>query len=494
MVHGIIFSGWKNPSIYITPQAGPYRLRTFLGEHGYDIEVIDHLSHWTIKEVMELIAAIYTPDLIFIGISCVFYYKLKENLLKRIRLRWPDVKILLGAQEVRPYAIPGGDFADKVFFGYSETSLLHYLDFTTGKRSDDLDWVIDDNFGNPYQYVISDKQHPYTNTADLKIVWKPHDPINKNTSLPLEISRGCIFRCLFCTYPLLGKKQMDYIRDVQNMADEFKRNYEMFGTTFYSFMDDTLNESVAKLEWINKAIKLSGVSIRFSCYMRIDLVASFPEMADIMADMGLLGGFLGIESLDDNVRKGIRKGLTTDRILATVDLMRQKSQKKIWFEAGLIAGLPGDTHKLIRATNKWLISENNRYFDYWIWNPLYIARRQKWLISEFDRNHAKYGYTFPDDNYENNWERKGKLGEVGSFHEAQRLVAALDREGAPHIGLSSWMIPHYIGYEMSLEELDKPTVKRVTVFEEGKFMQRKAKIIDDYKTATLARVKKNIDG
>ena len=439
MTHGIIFCGWGH-TLHLMPQAGPYRLRTYLGQHGYQIEVVEHLEEWSIAEILKVIDR-HSDTLLFIGVSLVFFRALKPKTLASIKLRWPHIKLILGAQEIMLSNLAEAPIADKAFYGYAEEALLHYLDFLSGRRTDDLDWRNDAHTG--VDYVISDQQCPYTNTADLSIVWQANDAISRTMALPFETSRGCIFRCLYCSFPLIGKKKTDYIRDVDNMADEFKRNYDTLGTTNYTFMDDTLNESVGKLERINTAIKRSGVAIQFSCYIRIDLVAAFPIMIDLLLDMGFVAGVLGIESMNETVRKRVGKGLTNTRILDVIDAFRSKADR-IWFEAGLIVGLPGETIASVCETNAWMIQQEHRYFDHWSWNPLYITRSAKWLISAFDRDYEKYGYRFVN----NEWST-----DLMTFAEAKQTADRLSAESLEHLGMRSFMINHLLGYGVTLDDL-----------------------------------------
>ncbi len=154
-------------------------MRTFLEQHGYNTEVIDHLDKWNVWEILELIELFYTDDMLFIGFSLSFYRYLRQDILPKIKLRWPHLKIIFGGQEIVLGLIKDEVFADKAFYGYSETAFLHYLDFLTGKRPDDLEWQLHE--GSGVEYVIADKQYPYTNTGDLSIQWK-HSHKQTNSS------------------------------------------------------------------------------------------------------------------------------------------------------------------------------------------------------------------------------------------------------------------------------------------------------------------------
>ena len=46
------------------------------------------------------------------------------------------------------------------------------------------------------------------------------DCILPNETLPLEVSRGCIFKCSFCAFPLNGKTKLDYLRSPEYIKNE----------------------------------------------------------------------------------------------------------------------------------------------------------------------------------------------------------------------------------------------------------------------------------
>ena len=69
---------------------------------------------------------------------------------------------------------------------------------------------------------------------ELETEYELEDNFKDFQPLPLEVSRGCIFKCAFCSHPFLGKKSYDYIRSPESLAKEIKRNYELFKTTRYS--------------------------------------------------------------------------------------------------------------------------------------------------------------------------------------------------------------------------------------------------------------------
>ena len=61
-----------------------------------------------------------------------------------------------------------------------------------------------------------------------KFRWNKNDCIQTGETLPLEISRGCIFKCKFCRYPYIGKTKNDFSKSIDNVVEELEYNYNNF--------------------------------------------------------------------------------------------------------------------------------------------------------------------------------------------------------------------------------------------------------------------------
>lgn len=416
MNHGIIFTGMDSEST-LSRAAGSYRLRTWLSKHDYKIEIIDYFNQFSKREIKKLCKKYIGKETLFVGISATFFYGTDyiNFLFSHIKKNYPNVKTVIGGTESELVGL-NSKKVDKFFWGYAEDAFLHYLDFLSGKRSDDLNWV-------PYKdsVAINAEQGFQNDSSDLTVEWLPEDLLNTN-NLPIEISRGCIFRCRFCQYPLLGKKKNDYIRHESNLADELRRNYETYGITNYSFSDDTFNDNIVKLEQVANAIVQSGVNITYSCFLRADLLASYPDMIPILGDTGLVAAQFGLESFNETAKKVVGKGMDTQKQLAAIKKL--KDYKPTWTFTGMIIGLPGESIENILESQKWFIEQKNTYFNDWGWYPLGIKKNAMTRKSEFDINYEKWGYTILDDSYHcTDWKN-----EFMSSEEARKLSHKLNLE------------------------------------------------------------------
>jgi radical SAM superfamily enzyme YgiQ (UPF0313 family) len=160
----------------------------------------------------------------------------------------------------------------------------------------------------------------------------------------IQTKRGCIFRCNYCTYPLLEGKRFR-TREAGDVADELEALQRDYGPHPLFFVDSILNAPRGHVEGICEEILRRGLKLRWSCYatpLKLDR-----RQAQLMARAGCEGVELGSDAVDDGQLERLGKSFTA----ATVH-----EANRHCLEAGLrvchtlIFGAPGETRNSIRAT------------------------------------------------------------------------------------------------------------------------------------------------
>lgn len=278
---------------------------------------------------------------------------------------------------------------DAIFVGEGEDTLLEWLDYRA-------------RGGIAPMFEI----HPVTNkklyrTPRVKkyeiqtcnFMWSIDDCIVRGETLPLETSRGCIFRCKFCVFPHLGKKKMDYLKSTDQIRAHLINNWEQFGTTQYTMMDDTFNDSEYKINEFLKMTQTLPFKLEYGAYIRADLVCRFEGMAEKLVESGLRGAFFGIESLHPTASVVIGKGWSGKEAREYIPtLVHTLWNDKVSVQCGLIVGLPGETHEDLYNTLQWANDNNINviFFGLQVTNNLH----ERVYISEFERNAEQYGFKF----------------------------------------------------------------------------------------------------
>ncbi len=387
-----------------------YRLRTAARKLGYKILVIDSASAMNTEELEETLNAVITQKTLALGISTVWLDGSGENseiawinkgVIKRLREKFPKLKIVAGGVGLLKMRGSMSLYlaSDWHVTGFSDDSFPRLLKLLDGKSDHQLKYFLD---SNGKKTIESNKYHQIHHPDDIETEFEESDGFLRHQPLPLEVSRGCIFRCAFCNHPFQGAKDYDsYIRTPESIARELRRNYELFGTTRYSLMDDTFNDSIEKLDRLKRAIEIAKLpDFEFQCYTKPELLVTKPEMIDQLIGLGIVGGFAGIESFNTHARKSMNKGMNVQKVFDALEKLNSKSSK-VKLHSSIILGLPGDKPEEFYQWQEYFIKHQNSLFKSWEYIPLGIytpskADDESGYLSPLEKDPESYGYTFSE--------------------------------------------------------------------------------------------------
>ena len=312
--------------------------------------------------------------------------------------------------------------------------------------------------GTRLNYNIAYGREPYVIDFDQKgaqfdfrnsqINYVPEDFWSKEDAMGIEFGRGCIFKCKFCAYPLIGKKKGDnsFLREKERIKDELKLNYDLYGTTKYVIIDDTFNEQTVKLEAIAEAIEELNLpeQLQFSSFIRIDLIARFPEQIDLLKRINVCAWFLGVESLNYEAAKAIGKSCPRDKIFETIRKSKEAFDDELSIYGSFISGLPGDNEETMDEWTKDLFAHSD-LFDSYSFSPLELG-----TASELSLNAEQYGFSV--DPKTKQWIR-----DDWSSMEAVEYTRKLQEDFIDDIKVATFFLMFYqcLGYEFT--ELRKMT-------------------------------------
>lgn len=390
--------------------AGPFRIATELRNAGYTVQVIDVSIFTEFNTILKKILKKFIgKNTLWVGLSVnfawnIFGYKYFETqteldfwkkttpdydkqLLKFINFCKginPSIKFLIGG--IRVYDLSEYGFIH--FRGHTDEQIVEF----TNKLAQE------NNFKFPS--VIYNKE--FKNFSKSSIHYTKNDIFSGDKTLPLEVARGCIFKCKFCNYPLNGKIKGEWVKDYNILYDELIYNYETFGVTNYIIVDDTYNDSITKMTDLqNKVFSRLPFKFSFVSYIRLDLIYRFPETAYILKDSGLSSAVVGIETLNPIAAKNMGKGVDPMKLIAFLHKLRETVWNDITVYSGWILGLPTDTKESLTNFSKWVISDDNPcnangFHEMRITPPEY--KTMALYQSEYDLTFEKHGFEFNIDN------------------------------------------------------------------------------------------------
>jgi hypothetical protein len=419
------------------------RLRTAAQRAGYNVKIIDYVGDLTANQILEVIELNYTSTTKFIGFSTswIEVANMKdfpwhnEGFFRKLKNKFPNLIIITGGHDEWNRALLNR-YSNYHFHGYSDNTFVEFIKMINNKDHN-LPFVDNKHSTGIGKYIDSNNTNPVRHPDEIETVFEIEDNYQSFQPVPIEVSRGCIFRCGFCRHPFQGKKDFDsYQRTPESLARELKRNYDLFGTTRYTVMDDTFNDSIEKIDRLKRAIDIAKLpTFEFVAYIRPELLVTKPEMIPMLAELGLRGAFFGIESFNIEARKAIGKGLDINKVLDAAHQMTSYNNNQILIHASFIIGLPHESPEDIYKTQEYMISKNSP-FRSWIWQTLGI--RNDGITAEdsqstFDKNFEDFGYQIPLNSSE--WKN-----EYFSLQTASDLTTKLNIQSMPYQRFAGWKV------------------------------------------------------
>ena len=407
--------------------AGTYRIATELRDRGFTVQVIEYFTRWTTEELKMIIGRFVSSNTIVVGISTTFLlneisrtraataeirqkYRGNKDVGLRLaeflgRTDWPELydtikqystraKIVVGGHKVGQVSL--GPYIDYAIVGEGEESITSLCEGL------DDDRVLEGNYLNK----------KYTGFTTSNIKFEENDLIHPNEQLPVEIARGCIFKCSFCSFDLNGKKLWEFNRKPEMVVDELLHAYDKYGTTGFMFCDDTYNDSVEKVRTYHKHFKKLPFDQTFSAYARADLIVSHPETMDMLYESGLRSVNFGIETLNHKSGKSIGKGMHPEKLKEGLYKMKEK-WPDVLITAGLIVGLPHDTPETLRKNNEWFL-EKDCPIQFPSYYPLWIQPNKGSFSgsSKMENDPWSFGYEAKEGYWKSQWMDKVEAEEL----------------------------------------------------------------------------------
>lgn len=422
-------------SLYsLIPQrsVGPYLLKHYIAKAGYKSQVIDFCQEYTSEELFQIMGKFTKDSTLCVAVSSTFWFDetnyfytydggIPPNLygaLKLYKQAYPGVKILLGGAH-SSYMYKRLDPIDCVFISESEDTLVEYLDYI--KKGSPKPPSIINPITRKETFRLPQVKRYSIENCDFQ--WTDEDCIIEMETLPLETSRGCIFKCKFCAYPHLGKKKFDYLKSNVVIKEHLINNHKKWGVTNYIMLDDTFNDSNFKVDGFLEITKSLPFSINYTAYIRADLVQKL-DHATKLYDSGLRGAFFGIESIHPAASVVVGKGWSgKDGKTYVPELVNNIWNKNVVVTCGLIVGLPGETRQDLDETLNWVNTNdlNAVFFPLQVTNNL----GDRPFSSEFERNAGDYGFKFDKDGrwYNDQWSRSSAMVAADELNKMRKFVA-----------------------------------------------------------------------
>ena len=163
---------------------------------------------------------------------------------------------------------------------------------------------------------------------------------------PLITSRGCPYRCVFCSSSHFWGTKIR-ARSVASVLKELEEVHDRYRFHAVAFVDDTFNLNPKRVIEICHGIVEKKLDLWWWCLSRIDLLLKNQDMVQEMVRAGAKSVFIGVESSNPKTLQELRKGIEVEETIRAVEVLKRSGLE---IHASYILGGLHDTAKTIHDT------------------------------------------------------------------------------------------------------------------------------------------------
>lgn len=163
-------------------------------------------------------------------------------------------------------------------------------------------------------------------------------------SINVQTKRGCVYKCVYCTYPLLEGSQLR-TREPGLVVDELERAQRDLGVDFFFFVDNVFNHPARHAAAICEEILRRGLALRWTAY--VSPAGCTRELLALMRQSGCQSMDLGTDAICDAQLARLGKSFDVAQVMRVAGWCRDLDLK---FSQSLLFGGPGETWATVRET------------------------------------------------------------------------------------------------------------------------------------------------
>lgn len=302
------------------------------------------------------------PDLV--AFSCYMWnVEVFKELAHMVRREWSQTKIVWGGPEMTTDYILKGIYDDlEADFFVSGEGELTFLELLQNQIDEEpaLSQIRGLSFRDDSQatFKVNEKRIPFKSLKEipspfLENLVDEDVLLRKGVEVNLETQRGCTFRCSYCVY----HKDMSQIaynivgRVIEEVVYVCTRGVKRLRFVDANFSSDLDHAKAVMRALIEKKIEAKIMFEIIPGFIDEELAALFGEYNDLHSWNELTLG-VGVQTINYEVLKEMRRGIKIDRFERTFDLFEKHN---IYAKIDLIIGLPGEDIQSIERTLEYFL-------------------------------------------------------------------------------------------------------------------------------------------
>ena len=338
-------------------------LYQYLRAHGYDPIIVQNHATANLPDLLE-----EDPLAVCISSNFIFMNDINEmgGIIKQIA---PQVPVIAGGMLVKKVLNEGERFSDRTldfmggFNGHvdvfvveakGEATLVKLL--AALRQGRELDSVPNlAYFNGQGRMVFTSREEEEIQMDHTAIAWDRVPKGYLRNILPVNSSRGCYYRCRFCTYhwlfPEVHYKSMDVLRQ------ELEKIDALGSVTHVRFTDDNFTANKARMKAVLEMMIAQRFGFTWSSFARASALR--PELVKLMKASGCEFVDLGLESGSQTILDNMDKRLRKEQSLEAIQMLNDHG---IESRGSFIIGYPGETVDTFSETIEFINESGLPYY------------------------------------------------------------------------------------------------------------------------------------
>ena len=294
---------------YPQPPLGLAMIAAVLMENGYEVKILDLPALGLFENSLPTIIHQEKPDVV--GITAMTStISSAVSTAKKVKETNSNIAVVLGgahATILPEETLKNAPEVDIIVRGEGEQTTLELVKVLEENPSS-INQVLGVTYregarikSNPSRPLILDLDAlPFPAFHLLPMgKYRLHPPFGRRSPvMPIITSRGCPYRCIFCSKSVFGRKYRSNSPDY--MINEIQLLVEKFGVKEIKFYDDAFTLDKKRVVSFCTQLKERGIGIPWTCETRVNLVDE--ELLRIMNNSGCYMIEYGVESGNQEVR------------------------------------------------------------------------------------------------------------------------------------------------------------------------------------------------
>jgi len=311
----------------------------------------------------DLIDHINVNDYAFVG----FYSQLliKDKLIgyiKAIKKACPKARIIVGGTGYLCYKEFLNNGCDIVCRGEGEATIAEIIDHLEGKKKiEEIDNVVYRKNGiityNKDREPIKDLDSipfPSWDKVDLHLYYDYSILPMKRPFIPMTTSRGCPFRCTFCSSTYFWKNNYR-LRSVENVLKEIDKSVTAYNIRYIIFQDEAFGIDNNWLRAFCHALtERHYKNLHWMCILHPFTLSQDPhKLIGLMKKAGCNLFVFGLQSANPAILERVNRNPHGPKILK--DIIKIADRFDIMTSLDFILGFPGETPDTIRENIDYVL-------------------------------------------------------------------------------------------------------------------------------------------